>query len=367
VPEGLPPQLRQRMEARSGVSLFDVRVHPNSPLPGRIGAAAYASGGEIHLGPGQDRHLAHEAWHVVQQRQGRVPARADFGGVGVNRSGPLEHEADRVGRLAGRGLTAADFRRPPAAVRSEAAAGAGGVPDPPVLQGQFFSQTTWDRINPARWRVNPYQLWRHHQESQYEQAHGAYHTMQRHGWVHTLENVYARTQKNPAAGKGMSKMRDLPHDPVGQLRAYGGGHITRQTRTGRFVTAGWQHYAREQALQHAVTQLPAGTTFPAGPPPVLLPGQTNEYHSFGIDFSGAEVGLSMHAAGTAATAQSASKVQAGVQYDPATQSAWLVQLFPSANPKHAGVVQDHNGDAVIGAATAGIAPATIQRQNIPWL
>ncbi|MEL6127089.1 MAG: DUF4157 domain-containing protein, partial [Pseudomonadota bacterium] len=34
---------------------------------------AYAQGSNIHLGPGQDQHLPHEAWHVVQQRQGRVP------------------------------------------------------------------------------------------------------------------------------------------------------------------------------------------------------------------------------------------------------------------------------------------------------
>ena len=368
VPEGLPPQLRQQMEARSGISLLDVRVHPNSPLPGRIGAAAYASGDEIHLGPGQDRHLAHEAWHVVQQRQGRVPATVSFSGVRVNRSGPLEHEADRVGRLTGRGLTATDFKRPlapSAAVRPEAAGGACGVPEPPVLQGQFFSQTTWDRINPARWRINPYQLWHHYQESQYEQAHDNYHTMQAHGWVHTLENVHARTQRAKGPGN-LSEMRDLPSKPFEQLRDYGLGNIRTQPKTSRFATASWQGYAREQAIKHALTQLPPGTKFPAGAYKYVK-GQTTEYHRFGIDFSGAEVGLGMDAKTAAANARPVTKVQAGVQYDPIEKEAWLIQLFPHNNPTNKGAVQTRPMQYVKGAVpTTAIPSATIKRQDIPW-
>ena len=37
-------------------------------------ARAYTQGSEIYMAPGQERHLAHEAWHVVQQKQGRVQA-----------------------------------------------------------------------------------------------------------------------------------------------------------------------------------------------------------------------------------------------------------------------------------------------------
>lgn len=37
-----------------------------------VGALAYARGNDVHLAPGQERHLPHEAWHVVQQREGRV-------------------------------------------------------------------------------------------------------------------------------------------------------------------------------------------------------------------------------------------------------------------------------------------------------
>lgn len=32
----------------------------------------YEQGTDIHVGPGQEQHLPHEAWHEVSQRQGRV-------------------------------------------------------------------------------------------------------------------------------------------------------------------------------------------------------------------------------------------------------------------------------------------------------
>ncbi|USN99801.1 MAG: DUF4157 domain-containing protein [Phycisphaeraceae bacterium] len=53
-------------------SLHDVRVHHEAYKPTGVQAQAYATGHNIHLGPGQDKHLPHEAWHVVQQKQGRV-------------------------------------------------------------------------------------------------------------------------------------------------------------------------------------------------------------------------------------------------------------------------------------------------------
>lgn len=35
-------------------------------------AIHHAQGADIHVGPDQGKHLPHEAWHVVQQTQGRV-------------------------------------------------------------------------------------------------------------------------------------------------------------------------------------------------------------------------------------------------------------------------------------------------------
>jgi hypothetical protein len=51
------------------MDLSDVRVHRNSSKPAQLNALPYAQGNDIHLGPGQEQHLPHEAWHVVQLRQ----------------------------------------------------------------------------------------------------------------------------------------------------------------------------------------------------------------------------------------------------------------------------------------------------------
>lgn len=69
---GLPDQLKAGIERMSGMSMDHVKVHYNSSMPAALNAHAYAQGSDIHLAPGQQRHLAHEAWHMVQQRDGRV-------------------------------------------------------------------------------------------------------------------------------------------------------------------------------------------------------------------------------------------------------------------------------------------------------
>ncbi len=98
---GLPAQLRAGLEAMSGQDLGDVRVHYGSSRPAQLEAHAYAQGRDIHLAPGQEQHLPHEAWHVVQQAQGRVkPTTTMGGGVPVNDHGSLEREADVMGARA---------------------------------------------------------------------------------------------------------------------------------------------------------------------------------------------------------------------------------------------------------------------------
>lgn len=97
---GLPDRLKTGIESLSGFSMDDVRVHYGSSKPARLGALAYARGTDIHVGPGQERHLPHEAWHVVQQKQGRVRATAQFKGVGMNDAPDLEREADVMGAAA---------------------------------------------------------------------------------------------------------------------------------------------------------------------------------------------------------------------------------------------------------------------------
>ncbi len=98
----LPCPLRQGLEGLSGFDLSGVRVHADDPAPGRLNALAYAEGGEIRLAPGQEQHLAHEGWHVVQQMQGRVRATTSEEGVAINDDASLEREADEMGREAQR-------------------------------------------------------------------------------------------------------------------------------------------------------------------------------------------------------------------------------------------------------------------------
>ncbi|WP_416762650.1 DUF4157 domain-containing protein [Roseateles sp. So40a] len=106
---GLPAQLRAGLEAMSGQDLGDVRVHYGSSKPAQLEAHAYAQGRDIHLAPGQEQHLPHEAWHVVQQAQGRVkPTTTMGGGVPVNDHVSLEREADVMGT---RAMSAAPVQR----------------------------------------------------------------------------------------------------------------------------------------------------------------------------------------------------------------------------------------------------------------
>jgi hypothetical protein len=96
----LPHQLRQGVEALSGMSMAGTSVHYNSSAPAQIGALAYAVGNQIHLGPGQEQHLPHEAWHIVQQKQGRVKPTLQAKGLAVNDDPALETEADVMGQRA---------------------------------------------------------------------------------------------------------------------------------------------------------------------------------------------------------------------------------------------------------------------------
>ncbi|MHA3787023.1 eCIS core domain-containing protein [Flavobacterium hauense] len=95
---GLPDNLKSGVENLSGYSMDDVNVHYNSSQPAEMQAHAYAQGSDIHIAPGQEQHLPHEAWHVVQQKQGRVkPTMQMKGKVNVNDDAGLETEADVMG------------------------------------------------------------------------------------------------------------------------------------------------------------------------------------------------------------------------------------------------------------------------------
>lgn len=98
---GMPDNLKSGIENLSGHSLDDVQVHYNSDKPAQLNALAYAQGTDIHVAPGQEQHLPHEAWHVVQQKEGRVQPTLQMNeGVPVNDDVGLETEADVMGAKA---------------------------------------------------------------------------------------------------------------------------------------------------------------------------------------------------------------------------------------------------------------------------
>ena len=103
---GLPDNLKAGVENLSGYPMDDVKVHYNSDKPSQLQAHAYAQGTDIHLASGQEQHLPHEAWHVVQQKQGRVKSTMQLKqGVPVNDDAGLEKEADVMGAKAAAQLT----------------------------------------------------------------------------------------------------------------------------------------------------------------------------------------------------------------------------------------------------------------------
>lgn len=97
---GMPDNLKDGVENLSGFVMDDVRVHYNSDKPATVQALAFTQGTDIHVAPGQEQHLPHEAWHVAQQMAGRVEPTTEVGGMPVNDNAGLEHEADVMGARA---------------------------------------------------------------------------------------------------------------------------------------------------------------------------------------------------------------------------------------------------------------------------
>ncbi len=115
---GMPDRLKTGIERLSNLSLDDVKVRYNSSKPSQFQAHAITQGKDIHVGPGQEHHLPHEAWHLVQQKQGRVRATTQMRGTAINTDSTLEREADVMGARASQltegslGLASASVNRP---------------------------------------------------------------------------------------------------------------------------------------------------------------------------------------------------------------------------------------------------------------
>ena len=97
----IPKLLQLAVQRLSGICLQNARLYYNSPFPKHVNALAFARGCSIHIAPGQERLLPHEAWHLVQQSQGRVRSlAASRSGICTNDNGELEHEANVMGSRA---------------------------------------------------------------------------------------------------------------------------------------------------------------------------------------------------------------------------------------------------------------------------
>lgn len=95
---GLPDDVKEGVENQSGYSMDDVDVYYDSDEPEKIGALAYAKGTDIHVKSGEEEHVPHEAWHVAQQKQGRVKPTIQMKGEStMNDDKSLEREADIMG------------------------------------------------------------------------------------------------------------------------------------------------------------------------------------------------------------------------------------------------------------------------------
>ncbi len=88
------------VSALTGTDVTDAKINLNSSKPAAVQAHAYTQGTDIHVSSGQEKHIAHEAVHVAQQKQGRVQPTIDVAGLPVNDNPGLEREADIIGEKA---------------------------------------------------------------------------------------------------------------------------------------------------------------------------------------------------------------------------------------------------------------------------
>ncbi|MGH9560091.1 MAG: eCIS core domain-containing protein, partial [Terracidiphilus sp.] len=177
---GLPPQLKSGVESLSGMSMDHVKVHYNSGKPAQLNALAYAQGSDIHVAPGQEKHLPHEAWHVVQQAQGRVrPTRQMKGGVPINDNKGLELEADAMGnramQIAASSLQLRDEPSEPPRVRLKVAGHSNASPSTAASLAIQQKALVKDKLNVAG-EYHPESSKRRAQEAEYtkEKTGGEY-------------------------------------------------------------------------------------------------------------------------------------------------------------------------------------------------
>lgn len=394
---GLPDNLKHGIESLSGMSMDNVKVHYNSSKPTQLNAHAYAQGTDIHLAPGQEMHLPHEAWHVVQQAQGRVrPTMQMKDSVSVNDDKGLEQEATLMGNVATT-YTGPVQKQTTNLVGYSATQSFGRsvvqrfdwLSSTPLATLSSFAQgPSWkgakDIADPRRWRLNPLNIISGVQNYREETAVGSnYHSSSKHGAHNTISNAMARLMPAPAPGPLLSGMRNK----------YTGGLVDYQPRQGRFNSEAWEAYAWQKAKQLFLAGLPPGTliNWHAGPPAWATPANRSTWRTI-LEFPNEDVGLSgvaMPVGVGLGGIQSVSGVMVAINYvqtmGPVAPGAvpafiaWNGQMFPShvpvgpaaaplpggiaigpVIPGGAGVVRAghpasaHNGNTVVVMPPAGV-------------
>lgn len=142
----LPEPLRRELESFFSEEFSQVRVHVGLEAPA-VGALAFTADSELYFAPGcyrpesrQGRRLlAHELAHVVQQREGRVPAPRTSGPC-LLVDAELEAEAERAAEAFVRGERRVDTRRGRFSRESRAA---GRILQATPVKLEDSSKTSW--------------------------------------------------------------------------------------------------------------------------------------------------------------------------------------------------------------------------------
>lgn len=93
----MPGSLQAGIENLTDCSMDAVNIHFNSATPGQLNAKAFARGNEIHITAKEEQQLPHEAWHMVQQKQGPVQPAQQLKNKPIHDEKGLEKEAGTMG------------------------------------------------------------------------------------------------------------------------------------------------------------------------------------------------------------------------------------------------------------------------------
>jgi hypothetical protein len=287
--------------------MSDVRVHYNSAQPAQMQALAYTQGTDIHVGPGQEQHLPHEAWHVVQQKQGRVQPTMQATGVQINDDEGLEHEADVMGaqalqtpRLA-QVATGSIAQAASAELRERESAEASDVPRAEKM-----------RVNVLSTEMNMSQ--RQHETTTPAVAHvlAAPETA-------TVQPPQLHPQL-PLPPSASSTPR--PQAYAAALTQASGGQLTRAGVALRQLQQGYGNRYVQQVVHHARTAAsPAPVSYPA--PPIqakLTIGQPHDRYEQEADRVASQVVTQIHAYTTPARATQGQPVQCQEELGEALQA-----------------------------------------------